>query len=103
MVLEKICLKIRENAAAFCSEHQNCKENITYVEYEAEINIWKFFSKTKLKANVLLSLWQQVPLCLNKLLFTAVLIKYLLAERLSCNISNPFIDETVSFKIHLLS
>lgn len=39
MVLEKICLKIRENAAAFCSEHQNCKENITYVEYEAEINI----------------------------------------------------------------
>lgn len=37
----------------------------------------KLFSKTKLKANILLSLWQQEPLCLNKLLFTAIFIKYL--------------------------
>lgn len=42
MVLEKIYLKIQEirgNVAAFCSEHQNCKENKTSVVYEVEINI----------------------------------------------------------------
>lgn len=42
MVLKKICLEIQEiqeNVVAFCSEHQNCEENITYVEYEVEINI----------------------------------------------------------------
>lgn len=41
-VLKKICLEIQEiqeNVVAFCSEHQNCEENITYVEYEVEINI----------------------------------------------------------------
>lgn len=60
----------------------------------------KHSSKTELKANILSSWWQEDPLCLNKLLFTAILIQYLLAKRLNCNISKPFIDETVSFKIH---
>lgn len=30
---------IRENAASLSSEHQNCEENITYIEHEVEINI----------------------------------------------------------------
>lgn len=39
IALKKICLEIQENAASLCSEHQNCDENITYVEHEVEINI----------------------------------------------------------------
>lgn len=95
MVLEKICF-------LFWASELWSKHNLCWVWGRNQY--LKHSSKTELKANILLSSWQEEPrLCLYKLLFTAILIKYLLAKRLSCNISKPFIDETVSFKSTLLS
>lgn len=62
IALKKICLEIQENAASLCSEHQNCDENITYVEHEVEINIWNILQKQNWKLTSFYSSWQKEPL-----------------------------------------